>query len=125
MQCPVCRSSMVILELDKVEIDFCPSCKGIWLDSGELELLTGSLSKSDESKWFKSVKSINEAKYRCPICNKKMDKVEFGDSKVIIDKCKNDHGLWFDKGELDSLLSDKNFNHNHKVLRLLKNMFGN
>lgn len=125
MQCPVCRSSMVILELDKVEIDFCPSCKGIWLDSGELELLTGSLSKSDESKWFKSVKNINEAKYRCPICKKKMDKVEFGDSKVIIDKCKNDHGLWFDKGELDSLLSDKNFNHNHKVLRLLKNMFGN
>lgn len=125
MQCPVCRSSMVILELDKVEIDFCPSCKGIWLDSGELELLTGSLSKSDESKWFKSVKNINEAKCRCPICKKKMDKVEFGDSKVIIDKCKNDHGLWFDKGELDSLLSDKNFNHNHKVLRLLKNMFGN
>lgn len=116
---------MVILELDKVEIDFCPSCKGIWLDSGELELLTGSLSKSDESKWFKSVKNINEAKCRCPICKKKMDKVEFGDSKVIIDKCKNDHGLWFDKGELDSLLSDKNFNHNHKVLRLLKNMFGN
>jgi hypothetical protein len=53
-----------------------------------------------------------------------MEKVEFGDSKVIIDKCKNDHGLWFDKGELDTLLSDKNFNSNHKVLHLLKNMFG-
>lgn len=124
MQCPVCKNSMVILELDKVEIDFCPSCKGIWLDSVELELLTGTLSKSDEANRFKSVKNNNEVKYRCPICKKKMEKVEFGDSKVIIDKCKNDHGLWFDKGELDTLLSDKNFNSNHKVLHLLKNMFG-
>ncbi len=124
MLCPVCKSSMVILELDKVEIDFCPSCKGIWLDSGELELLSGSSTKNEKSILFIPAKDLKEKKYKCPICNKKMDKVEFGDSKVVIDKCKNDHGLWFDKGELNTLLSDKNFNHNHKVLHLLKNIFG-
>jgi Zn-finger nucleic acid-binding protein len=115
---------MVILELEKVEIDYCPSCKGIWLDSGELELLSGSSTKNDKSILFNPAKDLKEKKYKCPICNKKMDKVEFGDSKVVIDKCKNDHGLWFDKGELNTLLSDKNFNHNHKVLHLLKNIFG-
>lgn len=123
MNCPVCKSSMVILELDKVEIDYCPGCKGIWLDGGELDLLIGSSSNDIESTWFKPAKEINEKKYRCPICKKKMDKVEFADSKVIIDKCKNNHGFWFDKGELNSLLSDKNFNHNHKILHLLKNIF--
>ena len=37
MNCPACKNSMVILELNQVEIDYCTACKGIWLDSGELE----------------------------------------------------------------------------------------
>jgi len=124
MQCPVCKNSMVILELDKVEIDYCPSCKGIWLDSGELELLMGSKNNEKMFAHFKSLKNIDEKKYRCPICGKKMDKVEYENSDIIIDKCKKDHGVWFDKGELNSLLSIKNINHNNKVLTLLKNIFG-
>jgi len=39
MNCPVCENPMIILELDRVETDFCTECGGIWLDSGELELL--------------------------------------------------------------------------------------
>lgn len=123
MQCPVCKNSMVILELDKVEIDYCPACKGIWLDSGELELLIENHNKNSISN-FKSINNLPEKKYRCPICSKKMDKVEYASSKIIIDKCKNDHGLWFDKGELNSLLSANEINQNNKVLTLLKNVFG-
>lgn len=123
MQCPVCKNSMVILELDKVEIDYCPACKGIWLDSGELELLIEDHSKNNSSN-FRLVNDLPEKKYRCPICNKKMDKVEYANSKIIIDKCKNDHGLWFDKGELNLLLSANEINQNNKVLTLLKSIFG-
>lgn len=124
MQCPVCKNSMVILELDKVEIDYCPSCKGIWLDSGELELLVESKSNEKMFKQFKAAKNIKEKKYRCPICKKKMDKVEFENSNIMLDKCKNDHGLWFDKGELNSLLGIREVNNNNKILSLLKNVFG-
>lgn len=124
MQCPVCKNSMVILELDKVEIDYCPYCKGIWFDSGELELLIESSKDEKHISHLKMVKNIDEKKYRCPICGKKMDKVEYENSEIIIDKCKKDHGLWFDKGELNSLLSIKKINHNNKVLTLLKNVFG-
>ncbi len=124
MQCPVCKNSLVILELDKVEIDYCPSCKGIWLDSGELELLMESKDVETKFKHFKTAGNIKEKKYHCPICNKKMDKVEFENSKIILDKCKNDHGLWFDKGELNSLLGNKDINHNNKILTLFKNIFG-
>ncbi|MFZ2322594.1 MAG: zf-TFIIB domain-containing protein [Ignavibacteriaceae bacterium] len=123
MQCPVCKNSMVILELDKVEIDYCPACKGIWLDSGELELLIEDYSKNNSSN-FRLVNDLPEKKYRCPICNKKMNKVEYANSKIIIDKCKNDHGLWFDKGELNLLLSANEINQNNKVLTLLKSIFG-
>ncbi len=125
MQCPVCKDPMIILELNKVEIDYCPSCKGIWLDSGELELLLENKSDDETIYNFKPAKFLSEKEYRCPICKKKMDKVEFEETGIIIDKCKNDHGLWFDKGELNSLLNVESLDQDNKVLVLLKNMFGN
>ena len=39
MDCPVCRSAMIVLEIEEVEIDYCTDCAGIWLDAGELEVL--------------------------------------------------------------------------------------
>ena len=38
MNCPVCsETSLVISERQGVEIDYCPKCRGIWLDRGELD----------------------------------------------------------------------------------------
>lgn len=40
MQCPVCKDSqLVISERQKIEIDYCPTCRGVWLDRGELDKL--------------------------------------------------------------------------------------
>ena len=39
MKCPVCKEPTIVLELDEIEIDYCTSCGGIWLDAGELDLL--------------------------------------------------------------------------------------
>jgi uncharacterized protein len=36
MRCPKCGQELVSEECDSVEIDVCPSCKGLWLDAGEL-----------------------------------------------------------------------------------------
>jgi Zn-finger nucleic acid-binding protein len=33
MQCPVCKDpQLVIAERQGIEIDYCPSCRGVWLD---------------------------------------------------------------------------------------------
>ncbi len=45
MDCPFCNNQLVILELNQIEIDYCTSCHGIWLDNGELELLMQDLRK--------------------------------------------------------------------------------
>ncbi len=38
MQCPVCDGvSLVMAERQGVEIDYCPKCRGVWLDRGELD----------------------------------------------------------------------------------------
>ncbi len=38
MKCPVCKEvNLTISERQGVEIDFCPQCRGVWLDRGELD----------------------------------------------------------------------------------------
>ncbi len=38
MKCPVCKDVTLLMSEKKgVEIDYCPECRGIWLDRGELE----------------------------------------------------------------------------------------
>ena len=37
MQCPNCNETLVMSERQGVEIDYCPKCRGVWLDRGELD----------------------------------------------------------------------------------------
>ncbi len=37
MKCPVNHTTLVMTERNGVEIDYCPNCRGIWLDRGELD----------------------------------------------------------------------------------------
>lgn len=37
MQCPNDQSMLVMSERSGIEIDFCPTCRGVWLDRGELD----------------------------------------------------------------------------------------
>lgn len=124
MICPVCNESMIVLELNKVEIDYCTNCSGIWLDKGELELLYSLAESMDELKnLFTENKSIKEKSYKCPICGKRMNKIQFNNSELVIDKCPDNHGFWFDKGALEEALRLKSTMSSQKILELLKEMF--
>lgn len=37
MKCPVDGTTLVVSERSGVEIDYCPKCRGVWLDRGELD----------------------------------------------------------------------------------------
>ena len=37
MNCPNCTIELIIAERQNVEIDYCPKCRGVWLDRGELD----------------------------------------------------------------------------------------
>ncbi|MGH9278118.1 MAG: zf-TFIIB domain-containing protein [Acidimicrobiales bacterium] len=39
MLCPVDGSTLLMSERQGVEIDYCPECRGVWLDRGELDKL--------------------------------------------------------------------------------------
>ena len=37
MNCPICNVQLVMTERKGIEIDYCPKCRGVWLDRGELD----------------------------------------------------------------------------------------
>ena len=127
MDCPVCKNAMITLELADVEIDYCTDCRGIWLDSGELELLLGDQKQSKKLlKSFKIDEKTTEKPRKCPICLKKMQKIVVGASMpaLLLDKCSRGDGLWFDKGELQEIFERAQLDEENKIQKLLADMFG-
>ena len=47
MQCPVDNETLVMADRNGVEIDYCPKCRGVWLDRGELDKIIERASGAD------------------------------------------------------------------------------
>jgi hypothetical protein len=109
MLCPVCKEEMIVVEYEKIELDICAFCRGVWFDAEELELLLGALEFLDvkASDLFRPLpEASKEETRRCSYCRSKMEKAVMGAGKdVVIDRCPNGHGLWFDGGELDTVIN--------------------
>jgi uncharacterized protein len=48
--CPNCNVSMQNVARSGVELDMCPSCRGVWLDRGELEKILGASREAGEAE---------------------------------------------------------------------------
>jgi uncharacterized protein len=100
---------MLVVEQNKIELDYCQNCQGVWFDSGELELLLDTL-KLESSHFIDAALNASEVKTsekkrRCPICRQNMKKINLGqEPAVLIDACPGGHGLWFDGGELEQVI---------------------
>lgn len=112
MICPVCREDALIVEYQNIELDYCPECHGVWFDSGELELLLEAAGIKDYNRFLSDVAGspevkVSEKKRRCPICRRKMKKVYIDEmKKIVTDICNGRHGIWFDGGEVTSLVKE-------------------
>jgi len=110
MICPVCKYDMIVVEYHNIELDYCTGCKGVWFDSGELELLLESQGLEEAKLFIDNILDSPEAissekKRKCPICHHKMKKTTIGEQpKILTDVCGEEHGLWFDGGEVTQLI---------------------
>ncbi len=106
MDCPVCREPLIVAEREGIELDACPWCRGLWFDAGELALLAEKLGRAlsvPESGAAVAVATAERPR-KCPRCDKAMEKVTLGQApRILLDRCPS-HGLWFDHGELGSLV---------------------
>lgn len=51
MQCPIDQSTLAMTERQGIEIDYCPTCRGVWLDRGELDKLIDAGGDSPQSDY--------------------------------------------------------------------------
>lgn len=51
MKCPVCSVDLVMSERQGIEIDYCPECRGVWLDRGELDKIVERTNLSPKNSY--------------------------------------------------------------------------
>ncbi len=115
MNCPVCQTTMIIIEYKKIELDYCMDCMGVWFDAGEIELLLDLIVREARSIYsgeadlhqFQHIlafqppaRPVTEARRPCPICNHLMEKVSPEHQTMIVDRCPKGDGIWFDANEI-------------------------
>ncbi|REJ85201.1 MAG: hypothetical protein DWQ44_03805 [Bacteroidetes bacterium] len=61
MNCPVCNVELRMSERSGIEIDYCPKCRGIWLDRGELDKIIEQSSKSESIRDERSERESKDA----------------------------------------------------------------
>lgn len=109
MKCPVCKSPLVVVERQEIELDWCVTCHGLWFDEGELELLGEKVGRilDVEDLGRRAGRVAAKSKRRCPRCPRHMEEIGLqapGGTDVVVDRCR-DHGFWLDRGELGALMS--------------------
>jgi uncharacterized protein len=51
MKCPICNVTLLLAEKQGVDIDYCPQCRGIWLEKGKLEKIIDKMGSSSSSNY--------------------------------------------------------------------------
>lgn len=104
MQCPSCQSEMVVVTTKnkRAIVDSCQSCKGLWLDHGELRAFNVS---ADILKAFQTsgLGKLSPSKRECPCCHVNMMEGEMPLTTTKLDQCQKCLGIFLDKGELSEL----------------------
>ena len=127
--CPNCNEPMIIFELEGVEIDRCVACEGTWLDAGEIERIAeregaqaGPLTQA-----LAAAKVGRRGERRCPRCRAKLRKATVpsgADAGIEIDRCPRGHGLWFDRGEMETLVRSVETGEAGGVARFFSDLYG-
>jgi Zn-finger nucleic acid-binding protein len=105
--CPRCTLPLESKPFRGQPVDVCPRCEGVWLDSGEFEILTSERDVfADDTlpRHFVRTPPQGETAYlECVRCGRIMNRQNYRTiSGVVIDVCP-DHGVWLDREELTEL----------------------
>jgi Zn-finger nucleic acid-binding protein len=111
LPCPSCNATMKPVRVGSTPMQQCESCGGCWLTTEVFTALcTNREAQGAVMSTFGTVASapsvrLGAVRYRrCAACQHMMNRVNFGRvSGIVIDLCKG-HGVWFDPGELQSVL---------------------
>lgn len=67
MKCPVCTTTdLMMTERQGIEIDYCPQCRGVWLDRGELDKIIERSAVMTVAQPVQQPPDVSQPRYREP-----------------------------------------------------------
>ncbi len=110
MKCPTDKTDLDKAILHQIEVDYCPTCMGIWFEEDELRRAKDERDKDlnwlDVDLWDKKQDMRTSKGNRlCPSCRLPLYEVFYGDSDVEVDICNICKGVWLDRGEFKKIIS--------------------
>ena len=118
MVCPNCKKeTLEKINFDKVEVNRCTQCHGIWFNQDELRKSKDEkdqyLKWLDIDLWKEGKKfQVSSSGKMCPLCKETLYEVRYGESDIKVDTCISCKGIWLDEGEFK------------KIIAYLKNIVG-
>lgn len=104
MECPKCATTLTKKYYKgMMEVDYCPNCRGMWLDFDELDRLEDMAFDKDDQKGS-LVHYEHETECKCPVCAGKLHEFQYRLYDLKLDTCPNKHGYWLDAGEEERVL---------------------
>jgi Zn-finger nucleic acid-binding protein len=114
LRCPRCETNLALIAVGKHSLHGCAQCGGLWADTNTFQDICTREEEQEAVLGFRpesiTVPIPQQLKPRrayipCPECGKLMNPKNFsGCSGVVLDWCR-DHGSWFDKGELQQIVT--------------------
>jgi Zn-finger nucleic acid-binding protein len=99
MKCPNCDAELVLKKRDRIEMEICPSCNGMWLSRQELEQLEDEVFDfGDDEKGSLMLGSAPTTR-KCPVCAKPMQAFQYRLYDLEMDFCDQQHGYWLEADE--------------------------
>lgn len=100
MNCPKCSTELVKKYYKgMIEVDYCPNCRGMWLDFDELDRLEDIGFDEDEHKGS-LIHHPAPTQFPCPVCAAPLQEFQYRLYDLRLDICaQNEHGFWLDAGE--------------------------
>jgi Zn-dependent protease with chaperone function/Zn-finger nucleic acid-binding protein len=101
MNCPSCATPSLVEGMAKggVLIDSCKTCQGVWLDRGEVFLFSRKPRQLEELLELEATGARPSCR-QCPRCRIALEEVPFLRPELLVDRCPECEGYWFDAGEL-------------------------
>ena len=109
MLCPICKIKLEKSIFYGVEVDYCPSCLGLWFEEEELrwakDVKERNLRWLDIDLWKDKTKfKINRGIRICPSCRLPLYEIYYSDSRIIVDLCNLCYGIWLERSEFKKII---------------------
>lgn len=99
MKCPKCNLELTPTVRHKIKVNYCQSCKGMWLEHQELNQLEDEAFDFGDDAKGTLFMSATPTTAKCPECQAPLKRFQYRFYDLEMEACENQHGYWLDEDE--------------------------